>query len=80
MAKTNKVIKEHVLYRNLQERYDEMSDFVSGLVEDQKRTEAELRYLTEFIHYKKLEEEYRYFCENAHEEYDEDLPFSRLTL
>ena len=56
------------------------NDFISGLVEDCKQYEVDLRYLTEFIRYKKLNEEYQYFRENAHEEYEEDMPFSYLTL
>jgi hypothetical protein len=80
MAKNNKVLKEQNAYQNLQERYSEMSDFLSGLVEDCKQYEADLRYLNEFIRYKKLNDEYQYFRENAHEEYEENMPFSYLTL
>lgn len=80
MAKSNKDLKEQDAYQNLQERCSEMSDFISGLVEDCKQNEADLRYLNEFIRYKKLIDEYQYFRENAHEEYEEDLPFSYLTL
>lgn len=80
MAKSNKDVKEQNAYQNLQERYTEMSDFISDLVEDCKQNEADLRYLNEFIRYKKLTEEYQYFRENAHEEYEEDMPFSYLTL
>jgi len=80
MAKNNKDLKEQNVYQNLQERCSEMSDFISDLVEDCKHTEVDLRYLNEFIRYKKLTDEYRYFRENAHEEYEEDMPFSYLTL
>lgn len=67
-------------YRSLQDRYDEMHEYLLELIEDHNRTLAELRYLSEFINYKNLEDEFQYFQRNAHEEYDEDLPFSRLTL
>lgn len=80
MAKNNKVIKEHDLYQNLQERYEEMNDFLLNLLDDHKRAEEDLKYLNAFIHYKKLDEEFRYFRENAHEEYEPDLPFSYFTL
>lgn len=80
MAKNNKVLKEQNAYQNLQERCSEMSDFISSIVEDCKQYEADLRYLNEFIRYKNLNEEYQYFRENAHEEYEEDMPFSYLTL
>ena len=80
MAKNNKVIKEQDLYQNLQERYQEMNDFLLGLIDDHKRSEEDLRYLSDFIHYKKLDEEFRYFKEHAHEDVDSELPFSYLVL
>ena len=80
MAKNNKVIKEQNIYQNLQKRYEEMQDYLLGLIEDHKRAEEELRYLNDFVHYKELDEEFHYFLEHAHEEYEPDLPFSYLTL
>ncbi len=80
MAKNNKVIKEQDLYQNLQERYEEMNDFLLSLLDDHKYAEEDLKYLNAFIHYKKLGEEFRYFRENAHEEYEPNLPFPYLTL
>lgn len=80
MAKNNKVLKGQSIYQNLQERCTEMSDFISDLVEECKQSDVDLRYLNEFIRYKKLADEYQYFRENAHEEYEEDMPFSYLTL
>lgn len=80
MAKSNKVIKEQNIYQNLREQCSEMSDLISSLVEDCNHNETDLRYLNAFIHYKKLDEEYKYFRENAYEEYEEDMPFSYLTL
>ena len=80
MAKNKKVIKEQKKYQNLQERYEEMSDFLSDVLDEQRRDSEELRYLKDFIHYQELEEEYLYFRRNAHEEEDSDLPFPHLTL
>ena len=80
MAKNNKVIKEQNIYQNLQERYQEMNDFLLELTDDHKRSEEDLRYLSDFIHYKKLDEEFRYFKEHAHEDVDSELPFSYLVL
>ena len=75
MAK-NKVIKVQRLYEELEElRY-----YIGGLLKDQENYQEELEYLHSFISYKGLEEEYTYFRENAHEEYDEKLPFPTLTL
>ena len=80
MAKNNKVIKEQNLYQNLQERYEELNDFLLDLIEDHKRTEENLKYLNDFIHYKKLDEEFHYFREHAHEDENSGLPFPYLTL
>ena len=43
MAKNKKVIKEQKKYQNLQERYEEMNDFLLDLIEDHKRTEEDLK-------------------------------------
>ncbi len=67
-------------YCSLQECYDEMNEYLLELIEDHNRTLAELRYRSEFISFKNLEDEFHYFKEHAYEVYDEDLPFSRLTL
>lgn len=80
MGKNNKVVKEQNKYKHLRECYEKMNEFLLDLIDDHKRTKEELRYLNDFIHYKKLEDEFRYFSENAHEEYESDLPFSYLTL
>ena len=80
MAKNKKVIKEQKrLYQELQVLYEEMSDFLSDVLDEQRRDSEELRYLKDFIHYQELEKEYLYFRRNAHEE-DSDLPFPHLTL
>ena len=78
MAKSKKEIKK--LYKHLRKDYTELSDMFSNLIEEKNRDDIEWRYLCEFIHYQKLDEEFKYFRENAHEEVEEDLPFSRLTL
>ena len=53
MAKNNKVIKEQNIDQNLQERYEEMNDFLLDLIEDHKRAEEDLKYMKDFVHYKK---------------------------
>lgn len=81
MAKKKKVIKKQKkLYQELQELHEEMSGFLSNVLDEQRRDSEELRYLKDFIHYQELEEEYLYFRRNAHEEENSDLPFSYLTL
>lgn len=81
MAKNKKIIKKQKkLYQELQELHEEMSDFLSNVLDEQRRDSEELRYLKDFIHYQELEEEYLYFRRNAHEEENSDLPFPSLTL
>lgn len=81
MAKNKKVVRDQKkLYQELQELYGEMSDFLSGMLDEQRRDSEELRYLKGFIHNQELEEEYIYFRRNAHEEENSDLPFPYLTL
>ncbi len=76
MAKDKKLKK----LQELQERYEEVSDYLTNLLDDYRQQEEEIRYLREYINYKNLEEEFIYFQENAHEVYDENLPFPYLTL
>ena len=81
MSRNKKAIKEQKkLYQRLQNLYGEMSDFLSDVLDEQRRDSEELRYLKDFIHYQELEEEYLYFRRNAHEEENSDLPFPHLTL
>ena len=76
MAKDKKLRK----LLELQERYEEVSDYLSSLLDDYRRQEEELRYLREYISFKNLEEEFCYFQNNAHEVQEEDQPFPYLTL
>ena len=55
MAKNKKVIKEQKKYQNLQERYNEINDYLLELIEIHERNEEELRYLHDFVHYQKLD-------------------------
>lgn len=80
MGKNNKVTQNQNIYQNLLERYEEMNDYLLELIDESKRQETDLRYLNAFIHFKKLDEEFRYFKENAHEEPEPELPFPYLSL
>ena len=75
MAK-DKVIK----VQHLSDQIEYMRDLITDLLRDQETDHEEIKYLFGFISYKNLEEEYNYFRENAHEEFEEDLPFPTLTL
>ena len=67
-------------YKRLEERYDILNEHMLDIMDDNERYLNELRYLEAFIDWKNLNEEFLYFKKNAYEKYDEDLPFSRLTL
>lgn len=67
-------------YKRLEERYDILNEHMLDITDDNERYLKNLRYLEAFIDWKNLNEEFLYFKNNAYEKYDEDLPFSRLTL
>lgn len=79
MRKPSKNVQES-FYRNLYENYEELSGFLRSALEDHERDTEEMRYLYDFIRYKGLDGEYRYFRENAHEDTSKDLPFPSLVL
>ena len=67
-------------YKRLEERYDILNEHMLDIMDDNERYLNDLRYLESFIDWKNLNEEFLYFKNNAYEKYDENLPFSRLTL
>lgn len=78
MAKNNKAIQKQ--YQNLLERYEEMNEYLLELIEEHDRTQEDCRYMHDFIHYKNLNEEFRYFRKHAHENTETELPFPYLVL
>ena len=81
MAKNSKVIKKQMKqYQHLLERYEEMNDYLLELIGEHERTKKERRYMSDFIHYKNLDEEFSYFKEHAHEDTETELPFPYLVL
>ena len=73
-------IKYKKKYKRVEERYDILNEHMLDITDDNERYLNDLRYLESFIDWKNLNEEFLYFKNNAYEKYDEDLPFSRLTL
>ncbi len=67
-------------YKLLKECYKHLDEHILDITDDNERYINELRYLEAFIEWKDLNEEFLYFKNYAYETYDEDLPFSRLTL
>ncbi len=68
------------LYQNLKECYQNACDELQELIHYQKTASREIKYLNDFIHYKKLDEEFAYFVKNAVEDTDSELPFPYLTI
>lgn len=80
MGNRKKRIKVQNKYQNLEERYQEMNEYLLDLLEEHRRTEEEVKYMHDFIHHQKMDEEYLYFKEHAHEEKESELPFPYLVL
>jgi len=80
MAVSNAVIKEHPLYINTKANLEEACDHIRDLETDLDQHLAELKYLYDFVEYRGLEEDFRFFRENAHLDQKEDLPFPRYVL
>jgi len=77
----NKVIKEQKFtYQELSKLYDETSSELDYYIQSERYTSSELTYLKDFIRFKKLDEEFAYFCKHAIEDPDEELPFPHLIL
>lgn len=72
--------KEQKKNQQLQEYYQEMNDYLLDLIREHNDTLEERRYMNDFIHYKNLDEEFRYFKEHAHEDTETELPFPYLVL
>lgn len=72
--------RAHLTRKELNELIDEISDAYVGEKEDSKWCSEELRYLSDFIHWKRLDEEYRQFRKEAVVEDNPDVPFPRLIM
>ena len=80
MRITDEVVKEHHLYKALEERIEEARDYISYLSSSNEWLTAEMKYLQDFISYKKLDDEYLYFRDHAHLQEETDLPFPPYVL
>lgn len=67
-------------YEDLQEMFQEMSDYLQEVVTQQQSQAESIDYLSDYIAYKGLEEDFNYFRENAHRESDEDTSFPRYVM
>lgn len=76
--KMRKTFKQR--YKELQDRFNELSYEFRNELDDNMRLEEENYYLKQFISFKELTDEYEYFKDNAHEADDPDNPFPPLVL
>lgn len=76
--KMRKTFKQR--YTELQDRFNELSYEFRNELDDNMRLEEENYFLKEFISFKKLDDEYLFFKDNAHEADDPDNPFPPLIL
>lgn len=67
-------------YDTLQEVYEEASYMLVNEMKDNSRLRDEIEYLSDFICWKELEEEYIHFKENAVRDPNDNLPFPRYIL
>jgi len=67
-------------YEDLQEQFQEMSDYLAEVVTQQQVQAESIDYLNDYIAYKGLEEDFNYFRENAHRDSDETTPFPRYVM
>ena len=67
-------------YEALESLIDAARERIANLENNECFMSREINYLYSFITWKNLSEEFAYFKENAHEKFDDELPFSTLTL
>ncbi len=67
-------------YKRLEELVSEMREHISDQDKDLKMLASDFQYLTDFIRWKGLSDEYQYFKENAHMECPDNVPFGSYVL
>ena len=74
------IFERKMSYEALESWCEAVHEHIKHLEEIEREMGHELNYLYAFISWKHLSCDFEYFKENAHEEYDDDLPFPTLTL
>ena len=77
MKKMYKDLKKE--YTQLQESYDEALGYLSYYSDDLREKDILIRYMHDYIHWKKLDDEFAVFQKYAHEE-ESDNPFPYLVM
>lgn len=79
--------KQHKKVKKLKEKLEalkntseEMSDELCEMIQKVHIQDNELRYMSDFIRWKNLNEEYETFKQNAYEDPDTELPFPHLIM
>lgn len=72
--------RAHLTRKELNELIDEIADAYVSEKESNDWCSEELRYLSDFIHWKDLDEEFQKFRKEAVEEVDPDNPFPYLIM
>lgn len=73
-----KKLKDEIKY--LKMNSEEMSDELCRMIADERIREEEMRYMKDYIKWKKLDADYAIFRQNAHEDTETDMPFPRLVM
>ena len=80
MKISDEVIKEHYLYQQLKEQFDELRSYAVDVAANCDDMAEELKYLVDFIKHKNLEDEFQYFRDHAHLDDSDELPFPPYVL
>ena len=80
MIISDEVVKEHYLYQQLLEQFDELRCYAVDVAAHCDEMTEELKYSWDFIKYKKLEDEFQFFRKHAHLDESEELPFPPYVL
>ena len=73
-------LNENLSFEILEHWYKTSREHIADLEENELSMGAEIHYLHSFIERKNLSDEFKYFKENAHEEFNDEHPFPKLTL
>lgn len=80
MQKQNHKHKQ-LTYLQLEKIHEEMSDYIHNLNQDMENLSNERQYLSDYIEWKGLTDDYEYFKAHAHKTHlDKDLPFENYVL
>ena len=80
MSDSKKYKKLKKKYKFINEQLDELYGVISSAMDTNRRMEEEMEYLSDFVAWKSLEDEYIHFRKNAFKDPNDELPFPRYIL